>query len=252
MKRTYTSYRSGGSRSGGSTSARRTVRARTSARPTTTAGFRSQGQRRAMANINRPERKVTDNNQAVVINDIPTVELLNGVATGDSFDNRDGRKIVLKSIFIRGHVLPQDPQYTQPQHCRIMIVQDMQNNSVAAETNSTTSQTFAALVLKTGTESISNLNMQNAGRFKVLRDTEFVIGKQNYTGAAGAAASGGGVYKYKKYLKVNIPVHYSGTGSTGASIMDNAIYVLTIGSADNTGTGGMAFNFESRVRFVDV
>ena len=64
-------------------------------------------------------------------NSTGSVTALNLVATGTDFTNRIGRKINIKSVFIRGWVFPEDNDTLQ-QMARVMLVWDEQPNGALA------------------------------------------------------------------------------------------------------------------------
>lgn len=158
------------------------------------------------------------------------VTLLNGVATGTDYNTRVGRKIRIRSIFIRGECTPVDAT-TGASTGRGILFYDSQSNGAGAPAITD--------VLDTST-SISQLNINNRDRFKILWDFEFNI----YNSAVRPNV----VYK-KKYKRCNLETIYNGTGATAASIQTGGIYLLTTGST--TDAEGGNFGFTCRIRFSD-
>ena len=129
--------------------------------PARTGGFFGVGVRRS-----RDERKVIDVDPALYAGDTTgSVTLLNGVATGTDFTDRIGRKIVMRSLYLRGTLSPVDG-ITLDNMCRVLIVYDMQSNGAAPAITD---------VLKSAT-SIAQLNMNNRDRFRVIMDKQFAVG----------------------------------------------------------------------------
>lgn len=191
---------------------------------------RSTGQRSLM------EAKVVDTDPATYNMDTTgTVTLLNGVATGSDYTDRVGRKIILKSVYVRGIIKPVDTQ-TSDVLCRMMLVYDMQSNGAAPAITD---------ILKSST-STAQLNMNNRDRFKIIMDKVVALGARDissgYTGMVN-------VVPVKKYKKLRHETIYSGTLSTVASIATGGLYLVTIGD-QTSGLGGL-LSCSVRTRFID-
>jgi len=170
----------------------------------------------------------------------PTFALLNGVATGDDFNSRDGRQIVIKSIYFRADLQPYGNTMSYGDTVRCMIVQDTQPNGVIF----TVGDLFTATTNTYGSVAMNNLN--NRSRFKVLMDKQVSMDPAIY--AASVLTGGNPSTKtIKKFIKCHIPVQYSGTGATIASIATNSLYLVVF--SDNQ---LVDFRSSTRVRFVDV
>jgi hypothetical protein len=170
-----------------------------------------------------------------------SITLLNGVATGTDFTNRIGRKINMKSLYLRVQMAPID-QVTSDTHVRMLVVYDMQPNGAAPAITD---------VLNTAS-TVDHINLNNRDRFKILVDKCVPIGA-NVNTATQAYSNGKNVYYIKKYLNLNLKgcseVLYSGTGSTIASIATGSIYFLYFsGVAAGNGT---QVTWSSRIRFSD-
>lgn len=168
------------------------------------------------------------------------ITLLNGVATGTDFTNRIGRKITMKSLFIRGWLQGQDIQNGSPlgNLCRIMVVYDKQPNGAALT---------GLQVLKT-IDAADQLNLDNRDRFSVLVDKTVALG--TITNVATQAVAGSPTCRaIKIYKRLNLDVQFIGTDATVASIQTGSLYLLTCGSQATS--DGHTFYFSSRVRFTD-
>jgi len=200
------------------------------AAPLRTGGFYGPGQRSLM------EAKVVDTDPANYSMDTTgSVTLINGVATGSDFTDRIGRKIILKSVYVRGIIKPVDSQ-TNDALCRMMVVYDMQANGAAPAITD---------ILKSAT-SQSQLNMNNRDRFKIIFDKVVALGARDiasgYTGLVN-------VVPIKKYKKLRHETVFSGTLSTIGSISTGALYLVNVGD-QSSGLGGN-FSGSVRVRFID-
>lgn len=170
----------------------------------------------------------------------PTLALLNGVATGDDFNSRDGRQILLKSIYFQCEVHPYGNTMSNGDVVRVMIIQDSQPNGAiftTADMFSTTSATYSSVA-------VNNLN--NRSRFKVLMDKKIALDGAVY---AASVLTGGNpsTRQFKRFIKCNIITQYSGTGATIASISTNSLYLLVM--SDNSLCD---FRSSTRVRFQDM
>lgn len=166
-----------------------------------------------------------------------TVTLLNGVAQGDDFTNRTGRKFIMKSIYIRGLVKNVDA-ISGPACCRLIVVYDNQTNGAAP----------AVLdVLKEAT-STSQFNLNNRDRFRIIFDKVWSVGAIDNT-ATQSYAAGPAIQCFKLYKKIALETLNNGTGATVASIATGSVYMITIGDLA-AGAGG-TFKLTSRIRFTD-
>lgn len=244
MKRSYKKSFGASSSSNGGGGQRRRVAVR---RPQATSGFRPQVPA-ARIGSNAIEKKYIDTE--IDYADLTTqwqVHLCNGVATGDSYDTRDGRKTVVKSIQIKGGFHPSDTTVSDRVHRCILFI-DKQNNSNDPTGAGAAATAEMTLLLRDPTDTYSMLNPVTSGRFQVLKDWTFSL-----NGTEGSNGNDGIAPKFKDiklYKKLNIPVMYSGTGATAASINDKAIYLAMM---DSVATGlGSRVSMDIRVRFLDV
>lgn len=157
----------------------------------------------------------------------PQFDLLTGIAQGDDVSNRSGRKILLKSVFIRGN-LNINSSATQT-NVRFMIIMDKNGNGAtpgAAEVfNSTSSINLV-------------LNPDNAGeRFKVLWDKNFNL-----------SINGRGNATVYKYIKLFNHCGFDGTSGAVGDCTSNHLWLVTISSEATNTPAWSAF---TRVRFID-
>jgi len=209
--------------------------------PMSPRGFPGQYARLELSRRGIVEKKVIDTAFVSPVSTTGNTLLLSGVATGTDYTNRIGRRIVLRSLFMRGFI-SLDPTATAaiPQLGRVIIVQDKNPNS---------GSTFAVTDLLDTASSTSQLNMSNRDRFNILSDKQYAFGFFSNV-ATQAIAMGPAIYPYKKYIKLNIPVTFSGTGNTISSIAENAIFVMFIGSVAASANDLQAV-MSVRVRFED-
>jgi len=163
--------------------------------------------------------------------------LLNGVSQGSDYNNRIGRKIVMTSIFFRCTVALAASPNAQSEVVRLMIVYDEQTNNV---------DPGGTDILQTSTATVSFNNLSNRDRFKVLYDKIRVVNAQGQTnGSLGDKAY------FSKYIKIGLPVIFSGTGGTSGAIQTGALYALFSSQELTASTNQPKGAFNSRVRFID-
>jgi hypothetical protein len=179
--------------------------------------------------MSRVERKFTDNTVAVAALLAPSLLLVNGVATGTDYNNRIGREIAMKSVYLR---LSGANTVDQIAALRIMIVYDKQPNG-----------TLPAITdILTAADTISPNNLNNKDRFITLSDQERQIS---------TAADRG--FTHVVYKKVGLPVQFSGTNATIASISTGAVYLILIPILLSSGasTANFTVGYNLRTRFTD-
>ena len=205
----------------------------TTVAPLSTGGYFGASVRRRLR-----ERKTVDVDPADYnITSTGSVTLLNGIATGTDFTNRIGRKIVMRSLNIRGFVYPEDTT-TNTCTVRMIWVYDQQTNAA---------QPAVTDILKSA-DPTSQLNLDNRDRFKVLVDKEFINGKIDTT-ATQAIAISPAVWKFKKYKYLKHETLYNGVGATVGSIATGAIWMVLI---SNQAAGVAATTrLSTRIRFED-
>lgn len=168
--------------------------------------------------------------------------LLNGIAQGDDYNTRDGRKINMKSIHLimtlRNRNDVTGATYAQGDMVRVVLFMDRQANGV----DPTAVQLY-------DTDSLhSQLKLDNRERFTILKEWKLTLNGMANTGASGTLVAGAPkTYFLKKYLRLNTDVVYQGTGATIASIATNSLYI-----GYQSAVGGLGYlTFSSRIRFTE-
>jgi len=169
-----------------------------------------------------------------------SVLLLNGIPQGTDYNERIGRKVMLKSLFIRFtiNVNPGVLGVLAPQGdvVRLMIVYDAQANGAAPA--------ITDILATVNYDSPMNLN--NRDRFKVLHDKFHTMWAYNYSSGTTIIA-GNAIPKFsQKYIKLNHEEVFGGVANTIGSIQTGSIFFLTISQNEIT-----QVNLYSRVRFSD-
>lgn len=131
-------------------------------------------------------------NDAAVVTDVTTTPVivdLNNFAAGDTAIQRDGNKIMMKSLDIRLNFTLE--AITQNATCRFVVVLDKNANTVAPTwSGAAASSVFDAATIE------SQRQVSTMGRFVILMDKTFCINQ--------SASNAGGVqhFFFKKYVKI--------------------------------------------------
>lgn len=198
------------------------------------------------------EKKVNDLTTATYqVNTSGSITLLANPVLGSDFNNRIGRKVVLKSAYIRGQVkldwagaggLPATAGIAA-QLARFMLVCDLQPNGAAPA--------ITDILVESTAE--SQLNLNNRDRFRILSDKTYVfdpvINVQTATQAQ--LCYNRTIYPVKKYKKIDQEMIFNATnGGTVADITSGALYMVWIGTVAS-GVGDVNAVVSTRVRYVD-
>lgn len=200
---------------------------------------------------NTQERKVAD----ILTADYPcyttaSIALLALPRVGADFNARVGRKVTLKSFYIRGSVQTVQSTatgtvYTMPaQMVRMICFCDLQPNGALP---------LVTDLLNEATPQ-SQLNLNNRDRFTIYTDKEFSLDPASFynsTNGNYAASQNNQIKLIKKFKSINLEMIFN-AGSTGniTDITSGALYMLWIGSAPSAAAGAVA-KVSTRVRYND-
>lgn len=191
---------------------------------------------RALASLKKAETGYLDLAGAnYALDTTGSVTLLNAVPQGASVSQRVGKKIVAKSIQLRGLILANTA--TTYADTSYLVVYDRRPTAALPAISD---------ILKSASSFAFN-NDDNAGRFKILRRRDTVL-----SGNITTPATGNEVADVDDFVKVNLPTVYKalGTGAI-ADIEEGAIYLVTIGD-HVTGTTAATLATTVRFRFQDI
>lgn len=172
---------------------------------------------------------------------VPAVGVVNTnlvvIPQGDTESNRNGRKVQVKSIWVKGTItLPPDQATSAASdRVRIMLVQDKQaNGAVFTTTNVLVSGSYLAF-----------RQLENQGRFNILYDQTFSLNAMAGVGTATTEYARG----FNIYKKCNIPIEYDTSATTGAitTQRSNSLAILMISQANNVSL----VDYNARVRYSD-
>lgn len=215
-------------------------------RPRTTATTQSRFSNRPKL-YSSNEKKVQDiQTQDYQVDNVGSFTLLCNPVLGSDFNERIGRKVVTRNLYIKGAistapstVIPNTN--TNRQHVRMILFVDLQPNAATPVVTD---------LLNTATPS-SHLNLNNRDRFRVIADKEYVLDPYVVDLAVYGAASTCNQVKYvKKYKRWSQEIIFNATnGGTIADITSGAMYMFWIG--DQAPGAASIFTGATRVRYVD-
>lgn len=186
--------------------------------------------------------------------DPATTLSLVAVSQGDGPSNRDGKKIRLRSLYIKGTLFrPAYKGYTLPQEpmgAYVAVVLDRQCNAAQLSP--------AQVFINPQASAIGNIsllrNLEYSDRYRILRDGVFLLGSGPLANnaAADTFSSSGVLRHFEWYIPLNFDVQFNTTtptSATVASIVSNNIGVIAAANVSAV-NDTIALNYTSRLRFV--
>lgn len=181
--------------------------------------------------------------------------LLNGCVPGDNSNNRTGRKISMTSMQIRGYVnTVNNSSATAADFLRLILVYDRQPNAALPALADVLQATAQGGGTTSG--SFDPLNINNADRFKVLRNWNWGMLTTLGAGVVPVAALLGPQTcdntTIDEYIQLKgMEAHYNaGTAGTVADITTGSIFLLAVG-LESAANNSFRFTFTARLRFHD-
>ncbi len=179
--------------------------------------------------------------------DPSTLLALNAIAQGDGESNRDGRRCVLKNVYVTGHIrCPKQANQTAGDDSAqifVALVWDKQTNG--AQLNSEDVYTNPGANAQTAAVPLRNL--QYSQRFQVLDTVALDFSGPTIAYDGTNVEQSGLVKPFKLSKKINIPCQYTGTTGVVANIADNSLHIIAY--ASNVDLVPI-IDYNARVRFV--
>ncbi len=176
--------------------------------------------------------------------------VLNTVVQGDGDQQRDGRKITMRSLGMKGiiSVPPQSDQTTLDPTTSVFlaIVVDTQTNGVTIVSEQVYTNKGASALLATS----PFRNLKFSKRYRVLKTEKFDLPQATSigTGLDDNIEQGGFTRSFEMFVDLkDMPVIYSNTTETVLNITDNSLHL--IGYCTNTSLAPV-ISYNSRLRFV--
>lgn len=182
--------------------------------------------------------------------------LLNGLKPGSGINERIGRRILMKSLYVRGTVYGPNGSKTPPFNVRMICILDKQANAVQPQIT----DILREFDKNSGavTDYSTPVNISNAARFSVVLDKTFT--GQNYsTDIATGPNFSAGTKPVRIYKKMNLFTQYNeGTSGGVADITSGALYLIFMVDIDALfPTGSIAeadkpkIDLTARLRYID-
>lgn len=196
---------------------------------------------------NAVERKVIDSGAiTTAVSTTPVSTAVNLIAAGSDFNQRIGRKVCIKSLYIRGRIYTQRAKpysssgEASAQTGRLIILWDEQPNGTL----------IAAGDVLTSNDTIAHLNINSRDRFKVLHDKTYAVDALALNITTNTGASGRNIHYFKKYKKINMETIYNSVNNTIADVTSGALIVFWVGDTV-AGVNDMEAVWNVRVRYSD-
>lgn len=167
-------------------------------------------------------------------------------SVGDSEQNRDGKKIVITQVEVKGSVV-KGVQYNNQSglddfgQVWVALVLDIQTNNVQMNSQDCFKSIGGATVAM---QPFRNLLFGN--RFRILKMKRFTFNSGFWSGAAPNISQEGQGRLFTIFKKLRLPVNFNaGTMSSVANVLDNSLHVIAWASDANYVLG-----YSARIRFV--
>ncbi len=159
------------------------------------------------------------------------MQLLNGIAQGDTLDTRNGDEITARRILIRGFF---DNSNGTPTDCLVRIILCRQLLGKAS------TPTMNDILDTSASDPINRAkNMDNKTDWKIYADHTFAMDNSTHS-----------LIPFKMIYKLNNVVHYNTSGVTSAQIETNGLYLLTM-STVTAGANAPTYSCTSRYSYCD-
>lgn len=175
---------------------------------------------------------------------------------GADYNQRIGRKVTVKSLYIKWRAFPSyqtDPTLLTtgaPElHGRILVVHDAQPNGVLpAFTDIIQVETTTGFA-----DTISFVNMNNRDRFRIIMDKMHQFPAYFLSGKTLLGDGNGSTWVGKKFKRLNLEVIFNASSTNAiADISSGALYVCVLGSElVATAEYNLAFDINTRIRYTD-
>jgi len=179
--------------------------------------------------------------------DPSATSMISTPAQGDTEQNRDGKKIVIKSLIFKGRLATAQTinQTTVPQPTEyfVAIVLDTQTNG--AQLNS--EDVYKNLGANAATTCRPTRNLLFSNRFKVLKEWCGVLYPTvSYDGTN--IEAGGDTVQFDAFIPLDLNVNFnSGTTASVANVIDNSLHVIAFA---NSTVMSPAISYNARIRFM--
>jgi len=175
--------------------------------------------------------------------------LISTPAQGDGELDRDGKRIVIKSVHINGVVLSanQKTQSVPPPGTTVYValVLDTQTNGAAL----TSELVFKNTIGQSGLATVPMRNLLYANRFKILKSEQFNMDSESLSHfAVDSYSNNGQVLTFSWYLPMELPINFNaGTTASVANVVDNSLHIIAFA---NNVIWQTQLAYNARIRFM--
>jgi hypothetical protein len=182
--------------------------------------------------------------------DPATVNCISAPAQGDGEQNRDGKKMVITAVHVKGQIrrLAQTNQTSVPTSNAAVVALVLDTQSNGAQINS--EDVYEASPGGVASVTMAQRNMQYSSRFKVLKYKRIAFDAPNMAYDGTNIEVGGQTRNFKFDLsKCKIPVNFTSTTEGLSNVTDNSLHVIAFADV-STAPDTLQISYNSRIRFV--
>lgn len=212
----------------------------------------------SLPGTNAPEKKTLDVETFGVAENWSTSGTgwcLNIVKEGSGPSQRIGRKITMKSLRLRGVIVPPGG-YDQYQILRFIVVYDRQTNGTLPVFTTLFQNIDLNGAFTSG--ALASLSVNMTERITVLMDETMVVASENNSSTTGLATDNtigltdtqSKLINFDRYIKLNQETQYKGTTGVIGDISTGGVYAYFL--FNTGGATGLALMCNSRLRYVDI
>lgn len=179
--------------------------------------------------------------------DPSATSMISTPAVGDGEQNRDGKRIVIKSVQLAGTLrgAPQANQTAVDDQPIVFVALVLDTQTNGAQLNS--EDVYKNLNNQTATLAKPLRNLLFAQRFKVLKSASFQMPAPTVTYDGTNIEQGGTQVNFEWFLPMELPVNFNaGTTSSVANVIDNSLHVIAFVTSPDVAVS-LAYN--ARIRF---
>lgn len=180
--------------------------------------------------------------------DPSATSMISTPAQGDGEQNRDGKRIVIDSLILKGHVInpggtADNIETAQAPKVFVAVVLDTQSNAAQMQSEDCFKNTAASASLNCAPLK----NLLSGKRFRILKSHVFDLTVRGPITAAATQAANTQQQEFDWYIpfKGGLPVNFNaGTTSTIANVVDNSLHVVAFANVT-----GCSIGYNARIRF---
>jgi len=179
----------------------------------------------------------------------PTFQYLNNVTNGAEIYQRTGRKIYMKSLHVKGFIEGSGTASANMAILRMVLVYDAQPNGAFPAI----ADLFQDSTAGGATGFMSELNLNNRERFKILREKMWVMGPTAANQAGQTVINDGSqclvINEFIKLKKIEA-IFNATNGGTVADVTSGSLFAVFMSDANSTSSAWNAV-YTARLRYYD-